>query len=415
MNGCVILSIGRGGLAGRDDASQWLARTLVGHGLPVSARQIVDDKDESSLEASLRWALEQSPLVIVCVGQAGAGNEAIRRVLSRVTGNRLVLSQKLLESMASEYARRDEAMPRRAEKLALVPQGATIWPGTAGKPSFVVETPHAAVIVLPSSRESLATIVETQLPLYARERLNVKGVQLLRTFKVAGLEISEVEEQLGSDFKGTNWDVTCVAEDGDVLIQLQARGPTRSAAESALADGEAKIVGRVGDSVYGRDEEILEEAVARLLKDQQLTLSVAESCTGGLMAHRLTNVPGSSTYFERGVIAYSNQAKEELLGVPAELLRRHGAVSAPVAEAMARGIRKMSKASLGVAITGIAGPDGGTPTKPVGTVFVALASPEGTDAKRFRFRGDRQTIKWRSTQMALEMLRRHLKNVKNEK
>src|SRR3990172_6871313 len=100
MNGCVILSIGRGGLAGRDDASQWLARTLVGHGLPVSARQIVDDKDESSLEASLRWALEQSPLVIVCVGQAGAGNEAIRRVLSRVTGNRLVLSQKLLESMA---------------------------------------------------------------------------------------------------------------------------------------------------------------------------------------------------------------------------------------------------------------------------------------------------------------------------
>jgi nicotinamide-nucleotide amidase len=206
-----------------------------------------------------------------------------------------------------------------------------------------------------------------------------------------------------------NWNITCLDADSDVEIRLKARGPTSAAAETALAEGEAVITGRLGDAIYGRDKDVLEEVIGRLLKERRLTVGVAESCTGGLLAHRLTNVPGSSAYFERGVVVYSNQAKEELLGVPADLITRHGAVSGPVAEAMARGIRRISKTDLGVSITGIAGPDGGTPAKPVGTVFIALASAQGTKAKRFRFRGDRGAIKWRSTQMAIEMLRRHLK------
>lgn len=158
----------------------------------------------------------------------------------------------------------------------------------------------------------------------------------------------------------------------------------------------------------GRDQESLEAVVGCLLRERQLTLSAAESCTGGLLCHRITNVPGSSAYFERGVVVYSNRAKEELLGVPHELLVTHGAVSAPVAEAMARGICQKTGTPLGVAITGVAGPEGGTPAKPVGTVYIALATPDGCSSKRCNFAGRRDAIKWQSTQMALDLLRRYL-------
>lgn len=408
MTGCVIVSVGGGGLNRQtDEAGRWLSETLLAHGIPASVRQVIED-DESALEAVLRWAIEHSPLVLVLGQQADTGGEAIRRVLSRVTGNRLILSNQLLDSLEAEYGRREEAMPRRADKLALVPQGALLWPTIGGEPAFAVETSRGAVVVLPTSEEALTLIVEKHLLPYARERLDIKDTTLSRTFKVAGLSIGEVEEKLEAEPTSVNWSITCLEADGDVEVRLKARGPTRAAAETALAHGEAMITGRLGDAIYGRDKDILEEVVGRLLKERRLMVSVAESCTGGLLAHRLTNVPGSSTYFERGVVVYSNQAKEALLGVPADLLRQHGAVSGPVAESMARGIRRISKIDLGVSITGIAGPDGGTPAKPVGTVFIALASAEGTEAKRFRFRGDRGAIKWRSTQMALEMLRQDL-------
>ncbi len=163
-----------------------------------------------------------------------------------------------------------------------------------------------------------------------------------------------------------------------------------------------------GEDCYGQDGEPLEAVVGRLLLERRLTVSLAESCTGGLVAHRLTNIPGSSRYVERGVIVYSNRAKEELLGVPEPLLRAHGAVSAPVAEAMATGICRLSGSPCGLAVTGIAGPDGGTEAKPVGTVFIATAGPSGTEVKRFRFAGDREAIKWQSAQAALDLLRRRL-------
>jgi nicotinamide-nucleotide amidase len=148
--------------------------------------------------------------------------------------------------------------------------------------------------------------------------------------------------------------------------------------------------------------------VGRMLSARRWTLAVAESCTGGLLGHRLTNVPGSSAYFERGVLVYSNRAKEDLVGVPASVLRAHGAVSAPCAEAMARGVAERAGTPCGLAITGIAGPDGGTPAKPVGTVFVGLAVEGRVSARRFRFAGDRASVKWQSTQAAFDMLRRAL-------
>jgi nicotinamide-nucleotide amidase len=179
-------------------------------------------------------------------------------------------------------------------------------------------------------------------------------------------------------------------------------------AEAALAPVEAEIRAALGVDCYGQDDDLLETVVGRMLLERGWTVSLAESCTGGLVGNRLTNIAGSSRYVERGVIVYSNRAKEELLSVPEPLLRAHGAVSAPVARAMAEGICRISGSACGLAVTGIAGPDGGSAEKPVGTVYIGCATPAGVETRRCLFGGDRVAIKWQSSQTALDMLRRRL-------
>jgi nicotinamide-nucleotide amidase len=202
--------------------------------------------------------------------------------------------------------------------------------------------------------------------------------------------------------------VTLAPSEGEAWVRLRARGATADAAAAALTTLEQRITEALGDDCYGRDGESLEQAVGRRLTARGLMLAVAESCTGGLVGHRLTTVPGSSAFFERGVVVYSNRAKEELLGVSEDILRTYGAVSRPCAEAMVRGVCARSGVACGLSITGIAGPDGGTPTKPVGTVFIGLAVPGLVEARHFRFAGGRASVKWQSSQMALDMLRRAL-------
>jgi nicotinamide-nucleotide amidase len=202
--------------------------------------------------------------------------------------------------------------------------------------------------------------------------------------------------------------VSCAVVDGEVWVRLLARAPIRAVAEAALTEAEPAVRAALGADCYGADGQSLEEAVGVLLRERGLAVSTAESCTGGLVAHRLTNIPGSSRYVERGVVVYSNEAKEELLGVPRELLKAHGAVSEPVADAMVRGVCRVGHTACGVAITGIAGPDGGSAEKPVGTVFIAVASPVGVEVRRFLFPGGRVAVKWQSAQAALDMLRRAL-------
>jgi nicotinamide-nucleotide amidase len=224
-----------------------------------------------------------------------------------------------------------------------------------------------------------------------------------------GVTVGEVEERL-AEGPGREGDVTAtpLPADGEVWVRLRARGATRAAAAQALARVEERVAAALGEDCFGRDAESLEVVVGRLLLARRLTLAVAESCTGGLLGHRVTSVPGASAYFERGVLVYSNRAKEELLGVSAEILRAHGAVSDACAQAMARGVAARAGTACGLGITGVAGPDGGTPAKPVGTVFVGLAVGDAVGARRFHFEGDRASIKWQSTQMALDMLRRAL-------
>ena len=412
MSQAWIVTVGAAQLGAADDpAGLMVARALQADGVPVASRQVVDE-DETAVEEALRGALEAASLVVVLAHPGGSGGEVVRRALSRLTGSRLVLNDKMLALLEDDFARRGQAMPRRLDRLALLPQGAVLWPG-AGEPAWVLESKRAVVAVLPAGSAGLASLVDQQLRPLARQRSGAGESTVLRTLHTTGLAPAEAEERLGR-WLGPDGPVavSCVQVDGDVWVQLRARAASRAAAEAALAPIEREVREALGPDCWGQDEETLEAVVGRLLLDRRLTVSMAESCTGGLVGHRLTNVAGSSRYVERGVVVYSNQAKEQLLGVPEEMLRAHGAVSAPVAEAMAAGICRMSGSACGIAVTGIAGPDGGTPTKPVGTVFIAAAAPGPGGSRivvrRFRFPGGREAVKWQSSQAALDLLRRAL-------
>jgi len=409
MTGVRILTVGVAELAGRDDAAGLaVARALRADGVPVASRAVVDE-DEAALEATLGPALEGGGVVVVLAPPGGSGGDIVRRVLARLAGVRLVLSDRLLDLLAADSARRGRALPRRLERLALLPQGAQLWTAPDGLPGWALEARGALVAVLPLDAPDLSALVEQHLRPAARDRAGAGGVALVSLLRTAGVSAADAEERL-APWLGKEGPVTvsCLVVDGEVWVRLVARAPSRAVAEAALIAAAPAVRDALGTDCYGVDGESLEVVVGALLRERGLSVSTAESCTGGLVAHRLTNIPGSSRYVERGVVVYSNEAKTDLLGVPADLIRAHGAVSAPVAEAMARGACRIGRTACGVAITGIAGPDGGSPEKPVGTVFIGVASPAGVEVRRFRFAGGREAVKWQSAQAALDLLRRAL-------
>jgi nicotinamide-nucleotide amidase len=419
VTGVRIFTVGVAELAARDDAAGLsVARALRADGVPVASRAVVDE-DEAALEAALGPALDGGGVVVVLAPPGGSGGDIVRRVLARLAGVRLVLSERLLDLLEADFARRGRALPRRLERLALLPQGAQLWtapPGgggaaapPAGPPGWALEVRGALVAVLPLDAPDLSALVEQRLRPAARDRAGAGGVALVSLLRTTGVSAADAEERL-APWLGKEGPVTvsCLVVDGDVWVRLLARAPSRAVAEAALTAAGPAVREALGTDCYGVDGESLEVVVGALLRERGLGVSTAESCTGGLVAHRLTNIPGSSRYVDRGVVVYSNEAKTDLLGVPAELIRAHGAVSAPVAEAMARGVCRIGGTACGVAVTGIAGPDGGSPEKPVGTVFIGVASPAGVEVRRFHFAGGREAVKGQSAQAALDMLRRAL-------
>jgi nicotinamide-nucleotide amidase len=392
-------------LAALDDDAAAVAAALATGGVSLESRTVVDE-DEAALERALT---PPAPLTVLVAGPGGSTGDVARRVLARVTGARLALNDRMLAALQEVHRRRDRPLPRRDERLALLPQGAAVWPRPDGEPAWALEGDAAAWVVLP--RGTLTPDVATLVIDLARSRLGRGPAVAVRTLRTAGVSLADLEDRLaawlGPGDGGADVALTPSGE-GEAWVRLRARAATPEAAAEAMAALERRIAEVLGEDCYGRDGETLEQAVGRRLSARGLTLATAESCTGGLVGHRLTGVAGSSAFFERGVVVYSNRAKEELLGVPDEILRTHGAVSGPCAEAMVRGICERSGAACGLSITGIAGPDGGTPSKPVGTVFIGLAVSGAVEARHFRFSGGRASVKWQSSQMALDMLRRSL-------
>ena len=398
-----IVTVGAMPSPGADGAA--VAAALGAAGVNVVSRVFVED-DESALERALG---SDEALTVVLAGGGGSAGDIVRRVLARVTGARLVLNDRLLTTLQERYRRLDRPLPRRAERLALLPQGATVWVTADAEAGWAMESGQRAFAVL-ALDATLQTTIAQHLTSFARDWAGGRGTSVVCTLRTAGLTAADVEERL-VDWLGRDGEVTVstIPADGEVWVRLRARASTPADAARSLAKAESGVGALLGEDCYGRDGDTLEAVVGRILLERGLRLAVAESCTGGLLGHRLTSVPGSSAYFERGVLAYSNRAMEELLGVPESVLSAHGSVSGPCAEAMARGVATLAGSSCALAVTGIAGPDGGTPTKPVGTVFVGLVVKGEALVRRFYFTGDRAAVKWQATQAALDMLRRSLR------
>jgi nicotinamide-nucleotide amidase len=400
--GVRLVSVGAAVETGGYPETSRVAAALGAAGVPVSAHVVVDD-DERALEA----ALDATGVVAIVAGFGGSSGDSVRRVLARITGGRLRLNERMRGALEAHYAKRDRPLPRSAERLALLPQGASV--AEADAPVWVLETAKTSWVVF--LRGGVSTAVDTVLTPLARVRLGARGPVAVRTFKTAGVSVEDLDERLLDRPVPREVSLVTVPGESEVWVHLRARGRTQTVADRRLAEAAGALGAVLGDDCYGHDGDTLEAVVGKLLQERHLMLAVAESCTGGLVGHRITSIAGSSAYFERGVMVYSNEAKQEMLGVDEAILRTHGAVSAQCAEAMARGICERSRTACGLSITGIAGPGGATPTKPVGTVFIGLAVQGDVVARRFRFDGDRASVKWQSSVMALDMLRRRLKAV----
>ncbi|MFQ5802837.1 MAG: competence/damage-inducible protein A [Candidatus Methylomirabilales bacterium] len=396
-----------------DTNSLYLVEQLQGIGIEVSTRTVVGD-DRRRIRQVLRQALDRAKVVVLTGGLGPTEDDRSRDALADVSGRPLVLHNETLKGIEERFARRGIAMPEAATRQAWVPEGFVVLPNRHGTaPGLLWEEGDRLLVALPGPpREMHPLFVEQVVPVLLRRAGNGQRIRA-RTVRVCGLFESQVEECMKELLHGDHPPVSLLARPGEVHVRVTVAGGEEEV-ESQLQLWEEKLRNLLGEAVFGVDEERLEEAVGRLLRRAGKTVAVAESCTGGLICHRITNVPGSSDYFERGIVSYSNRAKEDLLGVPFSVIERHGAVSPEVAVAMAAGVRRAAGTDLGVGVTGIAGPGGGTEAKPEGLTFIALADAQGEEWCEHRFRFDREGNKLWASQMALEMLRRFLLKISGQ-
>ena len=393
-----------------DTNSLWLTGELEAIGVRVVRKACVVDGWEELL-AELRFALERSPLLVVTGGLGPTEDDRTKEAVAHLLGRSLERDDGILAALKERFRRRGYEMPPVNAKQADVVEGAVVLANRRGTaPGYLVEDGGRTIVLLPGvPHEMKALFSEQVLPQLTGGRAP-EGLHR-RVLRVAGLGESAVEQLVRPVYEAhREHDVTILAASpGEVQLHFAARG-RREEAGRALDALEAAFRAAVGPALFGRDDESLEGVVGGLLRDAGLTLAVAESCTGGLVAARLTDVPGASAWFRGGVVAYANEAKAELLGVSPESLASHGAVSEQAAREMAAGARRRLRASAGLAVTGVAGPAGGTPEKPVGTVHVALDAADGTCRhERLALAGDRAMIRrWTST-AALVLVREWLR------
>ncbi|MEJ2008354.1 MAG: competence/damage-inducible protein A [Acidobacteriota bacterium] len=393
-----------------DTNSLYLTEKLNSLGVEVQFKTVVGD-DAERLGTVFRAALGRSDLVILMGGLGPTEDDINRQAVADVLGRPLHEVPEVLERIAARYARTGRKMPSNNVRQALVPEGAEWLPNRNGTaPGIWIEQEKKIIIMLPGPPRELEAMFDTQC--MPRLKNLVPGEQIrTRVIKVAGLPESEVDGRIAPIYKSyTNPSTTILSTGGAIEVHLRAHASTQEQADALLNELTDKIEPALGNHVFSTSGQTLEEVVGAYMVMKQKTLATAESCTGGLLSERITRVPGSSDYFLGGTVCYSNELKTRFAGVPPRLLETYGAVSKQVAQALAEGIRMRTKASIGIGITGIPGPGGGSPEKPVGMVFIALADDRGTEVREFRFPGDRERIRLLSSQFALEMLRRRIRN-----
>jgi nicotinamide-nucleotide amidase len=408
---CEIISIGSELTNGQnlDTNSQWLSRRLAEIGVAVGWHTTIADDFDANLDA-FRIATRRAKLVIATGGLGPTLDDLTRDVLARLAGVELVFHQPSYDAIAAMFHKRNRPMADRNRVQAFFPAGADVIPNPRGTaPGIWMKFADAWIGAMPGVPSEMYHMYETQL----RSRVEAlglgSGVLIQRKINCFGAGESQVEEMVADlTRRGHVPEVGITASDAVISMRIFARGASPYEARAQAAPIEATIRQRLGDWVFGADDDELQDAVVRLLEEKRKTLATAESITAGLVADRIAAVPGVSAWLRGGIVAYDNRVKVELLGVPQALLDEHGAVSAPVVEAMAVGCRIRLKTDIGVSTVGVAGPDDLGPDRPAGMVFTALAWDGGVRSATHSWTGTRDEVRRRTAKMALNMVRLHL-------
>lgn len=392
-----------------DTNSLAITERLNAIGCDIRLKAVVGD-DVDELAKVLNAAIGTVELIVTTGGLGPTEDDITRDAVARVFGVPLELDEAIVEDIRTRFARRGLTMSEINRRQAMVPRGATVLENRNGSaPGLWIERGGTSVVVLPGPPREMTPMLDQVIQERLAPRTGGAGL-FRRVVRVTGRTESDVDARVQPIYsRWMNQPVpiatTILAVSGQIELHLTASAPSRTEADPALQQAIGELQAALGSAVYSIDGRPLEAVVGELLRSARWTIAAAESCTGGLLMSRLTDVPGSSDYVDRGVVCYSDRAKVELLGLPESLIEEHGAVSEPVAREMAERVRATAHSSVGIGITGIAGPGGGSPEKPVGTVAIAVAAGQEVRVRTLRFVGGREMVRFQATQAAMNMLR----------
>jgi competence/damage-inducible protein CinA-like protein len=396
----------------QDTNSLYLTEKLNELGVEVRFKCIVGD-DSEGLAAAVKLAMRRSDIIIFSGGLGPTEDDLTREAVAEALGLKLQRDPEIIAKLEERFAKRGYKFSANNAKQADIISGASVLPNPLGTApgqwiAGKYDGQERILMLLPGPPHELKGMFEAECISRLRARVPEQHIAM-RTLKMAMLPESQVDARVAPIYKTyTDVETTILAGGGEIQLHLRCRKDSQTEAEARIEELASKIEDEMGDAIFSRKGETIEQIVSYLLQMRGMTLATAESCTGGMLAERITSLSGSSRYFLGGAVVYSNELKTQFANVPKRLIDQHGAVSREVAAAMAEGIRKRCLASYGVGITGVAGPTGGTEQKPVGLVYIALAGEEGTQVVERNFPGDRKRIRQFSTQQALEMIRRAL-------
>lgn len=387
--------------------AHYLSKRLADLGISVYYQTVVGDNEDRLLKA-YELAFDRADIVIATGGLGPTKDDLTKEIGAKFFNKKLLLHQESLDIIKGYFHRSNRPMSKGNEKQAYIPEGATILPNPNGTaPGCIIEENNKILVMLPGPPKEMVPMFENSVVSYLQKFSD--GVLVSKVLRVSGLGESAMAERVEDIMESqTNPTIAPYAKDNEAILRITSKGSSKKEAEALIAPVEKAVRERLGDNVYAEGETSLEAVVGEMLVKRNLTIATAESCTGGLLAGALINYPGISSVFLEGIITYSNEAKMKRLGVKAETLAKYGAVSEETAKEMAEGIAKAANTDIGISVTGIAGPGGGTEEKPVGLVYVGLYIQGKVQVKKLDLFGDRQKIRQRTVVNALDWLRREL-------